>query len=312
MFVTLRCESQPRPLAFTVKELKEALVGVCRGHHRGSFYRIMINYQDFSYNGSKITFSKSQHANMVNANDMEKAFKGKTVRQWFDNASTQEFVHALASMRGYDVDVEVEKRTSLTIKQLSEKYPKLIYMKRGGNPTKVEQGTWLHQDLAIEFARWLSPMFAIWCNDRIVELLTTGKTELNTAAPSRAWTPEMEAKIQMADAYIESDTPCSLRGIAQQIMLTSGKKITRSQLVSWLYDNGYLQKDPNIKYCPTQWAIEMGYFMIKVGRRQIRKDRTPRNGSDKGVPTPLGAMHLINLLSHCMPVLRERRRSSIS
>lgn len=41
------------------------------------------------------------------------------------------------------------------------------------------QGTWMHEDVALEFARWLSPEFAIWCNDRIKELLTTGATQLS-------------------------------------------------------------------------------------------------------------------------------------
>lgn len=30
----------------------------------------------------------------------------------------------------------------------------------------------MHEDVAIEFARWLSPLFSIWCNDRIKELIT--------------------------------------------------------------------------------------------------------------------------------------------
>ena len=37
-------------------------------------------------------------------------------------------------------------------------------------------GTWMHEDVALEFARWLSPRFAIWCNDRIKELLKYGIT----------------------------------------------------------------------------------------------------------------------------------------
>ena len=37
-------------------------------------------------------------------------------------------------------------------------------------------GTWMHEDVALEFARWLSPAFAIWCNDRIKELLKYGMT----------------------------------------------------------------------------------------------------------------------------------------
>jgi phage antirepressor YoqD-like protein len=37
----------------------------------------------------------------------------------------------------------------------------------------------MHEDVAIEFARWLSPSFAIWANDRIKELLRTGVTTVS-------------------------------------------------------------------------------------------------------------------------------------
>lgn len=114
-------------------------------------------------------------------------------------------------------------------------------------------------------------------------------------------TPEQEAKIRYAEACLESDVPTSFRGIANRIMLTNGKRMTRPQLMSWLFENGYLQKDDNILYCPTQWAIDMGYFMIRIGRRQIRTDRAPKNGRDKGMPTPKGAMHIIDVLSHSLP-----------
>jgi phage antirepressor YoqD-like protein len=40
-------------------------------------------------------------------------------------------------------------------------------------------GTWMHEDVALEFARWLNPAFAIWCNDRIKELLKTGVTTVS-------------------------------------------------------------------------------------------------------------------------------------
>lgn len=36
----------------------------------------------------------------------------------------------------------------------------------------------MHEDVALEFARWLSPVFAIWCNDRCKELLLTGTVSI--------------------------------------------------------------------------------------------------------------------------------------
>lgn len=47
---------------------------------------------------------------------------------------------------------------------------------KGGDSTK--QGTWLHPLLALNFGRWISPEFAIWCDRHIKTLIETGKTEL--------------------------------------------------------------------------------------------------------------------------------------
>lgn len=49
----------------------------------------------------------------------------------------------------------------------------LIQVVKGGNGS---QGTWMHEDVALEFARWLNPAFAIWCNRHIKELLQHGMT----------------------------------------------------------------------------------------------------------------------------------------
>jgi phage antirepressor YoqD-like protein len=50
----------------------------------------------------------------------------------------------------------------------------LVVVRYGG----TQHGTWMHEDVALEFARWLSPEFAIWCNDRIKELMRHGMTAL--------------------------------------------------------------------------------------------------------------------------------------
>lgn len=110
----------------------------------------------FSYKGSAITFNKNG-AVMVNATEMAKPF-GKRPVDWLQNQQSKEFIKALA-----------EVRNSTTAD--------LVRVTKGGND-KNNQGTWMHEDVALEFARWLSPAFAIWCNDRIKELLTTGVATL--------------------------------------------------------------------------------------------------------------------------------------
>ena len=111
-----------------------------------------MSNQIFQYNGNPITFQIGE-ATMVNATEMAKPFK-KQPSDWLRLKQTNEFINAIASVRGIP-------RTAL------------IQVVRGGNG---EQGTWFHEDVALEFARWLSPQFAIWCNDRIKELMKFGMT----------------------------------------------------------------------------------------------------------------------------------------
>lgn len=107
--------------------------------------------QIFQYNGSAISFQKGDSV-MVNATEMAKPF-GKSATHWLRNQSTQEFINELAALRNC----------------------------KGSDLVKIENGIgcWLHGDVALEFARWLSPAFSIWCNDRIKELLTTGVTTVS-------------------------------------------------------------------------------------------------------------------------------------
>ena len=104
---------------------------------------------NFDYKGSEISFINGDNV-MINATQMAKPF-GKEPKHWLLNQSTRDFIQALS---------EVRNLTSAD----------LVKVTKGG----VEQGTWMHEDVALEFARWLSPAFAIWCNDRIKELMKTG------------------------------------------------------------------------------------------------------------------------------------------
>lgn len=112
----------------------------------------------FNYNGTPITFKKGDNL-FINATEMAKPF-GKFPWKWLELPSTKAYIKAISENR------------SLAENQL-------IISVRGGNNPEL-RGNWFHEDLALEFARWLSPEFAIWCNDRIKELITTGYTKLDT------------------------------------------------------------------------------------------------------------------------------------
>lgn len=103
----------------------------------------MLNSENqiFQYNGSPISFQKGNSV-MVNATEMAKPF-GKLAKDWLSNKSTKEFISTLSAVRTIPLT-------------------DLVVVRQGGN---VEQGTWLHEDVAVEFARWLSPTFAEMSNE---------------------------------------------------------------------------------------------------------------------------------------------------
>lgn len=102
----------------------------------------------YSYEGTPITFSKGEDV-MVNASQMAKAF-GKRPTDFLKSQQTKDFIEELSAVR----------------KIVASDLVKVVNGNNGG--------TWMHEDVAMEFARWLSPKFAIWTNDRIKELLRTG------------------------------------------------------------------------------------------------------------------------------------------
>lgn len=133
----------------------------------------------YEYNGNLVRFDKVDGVTMINATQMAKPF-GKQPVFWLNNQSTKEFLAELAKLRN-----------------LSS--ADLVRVTKGGND-KNAQGTWMHEDVALEFARWLSPQFAIWCNDRIKELFKEGVVKAQRTE---------ERRKQLA---VEKETPHPAKG----------------------------------------------------------------------------------------------------
>lgn len=236
----------------------------------------MINYQDFDYNGSKITFSIDKDV-YVNATKMAKPF-GKRPVDWMNLPSTNEFLQVLSNVRKSDIS-------------------KLVITKQGSSV--YGGGTWMHKDVAIEFARWLSPMFAIWCNDRILELLTKGKVELpkstsafrNPPAPTEDVTKDDTI---MMHAQRMRDKDYSISDVAG--MIVWGKyHIPRRTFVGYLYEHGFLRTHETGVAYPTEMALALGLFCVvdkckRGAKNQLKKPRV-RITMD-------GVNYFINVLQH--------------
>lgn len=108
--------------------------------------------QIFNYNGNNITFQIGNGDVMVNATEMSKPFS-KSPSEYLRLPSTRKLIDAVMGKSRIDEN-------------------QLVKTLRGGNI----QGTWIHEDIALDFAQWLSVDFKLWCNDRIKELLKHGMT----------------------------------------------------------------------------------------------------------------------------------------
>jgi hypothetical protein len=90
---------------------------------------------------------------ILNATKTAKAF-GKRVDKWKENSNTVEYLEALSN------------------------YPEKGELKYIVSKEGRYGGTWIHKKLIIVFARWLSPEFAVWCDEVIEEILQTGSYSL--------------------------------------------------------------------------------------------------------------------------------------
>ncbi len=116
---------------------------------------VMNALQIFSYNETPVTFKNENGVVFLSATEMAQSF-GKRPVDFLKNQSTKNFIDELSAVRNITPT-------------------ELVKVINGG----TEFGTWMQEDVAIEFARWLSPAFAIWANDRIKELLRTGVTTIS-------------------------------------------------------------------------------------------------------------------------------------
>ena len=203
------------------------------------------------YEGFPITFEKKNGKMMVNATQMAKAFgHGKEPNYWLKTQAGKDFINAMTESRNLD----------------SSDLQQVTYGDGGG--------TWFHEDVALEYARWLSPKFAIWCNDHIKELLTTGSTSLNlptdylSALKALVKSEEekqtlalenkvMKPKADYFDGLVERKLLLNFRDTAKEFGMG------QNELIKWLVTNHFLFRDQNKKLKPYNEHVVDGLFEVK-------------------------------------------------
>lgn len=201
--------------------------------------------KEFEYDGTTITFLTGDSI-IMNATDMAKKF-GKRPANWLDNQYAKDFISTYSNAR---------KRVITDLVQV-----------RGGSP-ELGGGTWMHEDIALEFARWLNPMFAIWCNDRIKELMLNGYTSIHPVEST------------IINNFNES---ISISKIAKTLNeannLKKSKRITSEIINNILIDEKYFR--PNHK--PYQKWINQGLF-VYVSTNPNYSNKSLKATTNKGFP----------------------------
>lgn len=147
----------------------------------------MSNIITKQFQSTALHFTEDAYFNATEA----AALFGKEPHEWLRLLSTREYIEAL--------ERSPMDQTGNSRFENCEKYvigaaeTDLVLTIRGGsNP-----GTWLHPDLIVVFARWLSPDFAVWCDRRIKELL------LGNYSKAIAETELLKADLATKQAIIE-------------------------------------------------------------------------------------------------------------
>ncbi|HEZ1373397.1 TPA: KilA-N domain-containing protein [Neisseria meningitidis] len=131
----------------------------------------MTQVQTFNFGNIAVSFREDGY---LNATQIAAHF-GKLPKDYLKTEQTQQYISALAE--------SLSERTKILTDE-----NQLVIVKKG-NSKNFTQDTWLHPKLAIHFARWLNPKFAVWCDEQI-EILLNGKIsdgiKTVTPKPTRA------------------------------------------------------------------------------------------------------------------------------
>lgn len=231
----------------------------------------MNNLLTYAYEGSEVTFSNEDNV-MVNATQMAKAF-GKQPNDWLKTEQAQRMIEAIAKTNIF----------GLADNQL------VVTIKGGNNPE--ERGTWMHEDVALVFAQWLSPEFYIWCNNRIKELIKNGVSDIRETPQDylsalKALVAKEEERLRLeADNKVLKPKADYFDDLVDRNLLTNFRdfakelNVGQKYLIEWLISNRYIYRNEKGKIKPYNKYSEGDSRLFEV------KEYKATNNSHSGTQT---------------------------
>lgn len=187
---------------------------------------------------------------MIDASEMARVYS-KTIgvdydrvkpSRWTKSVECQNYVNALINAGLISASNQVI-RTSLSGNK----------GKRGGGHT------WMNRRLAIRYAQWLDPMFAIWVDSKIDELINDQIAFLDNSI-NQLQTENTNLKAQLTaqqpamnyyNRVLSQNNGYTTREICAQL----GLRISNKKLIQMLVDGGYMYRDKSGKpYLKDPWS----------------------------------------------------------
>lgn len=231
----------------------------------------MSNLLKYAYQGSEVTFSNGENV-IVNATQMAKAF-GKQPNDWLKTEQAQRMIEAIAKTNIF----------GLADNQL------VVTIKGGNNPE--ERGTWMHEDVALVFAQWLSPDFYVWCNNRIKELIKNGVSDIRETPQDylsalKALVAKEEERLRLeADNKVLKPKADYFDDLVDRNLLTNFRdfakelNVGQKYLIEWLISNRYIYRNEKGKIKPYSKYSEGDSRLFEV------KEYKAINNSHSGTQT---------------------------
>lgn len=133
-----------------------------------------------AFKGKNVTWEKEGNDIYMRANDVADS---KTISNWKSSPNTKRYIEAL--------------ETTLNLGSLEN----LIKSEEG-----VKGGTWIHEKLILDFARYISVEFAIWCDIQLATLLREGTVSIEHNIPQTYSEALMEAsRLAAENERLESE-----------------------------------------------------------------------------------------------------------
>ena len=164
----------------------------------------------------------------INATQIAKQF-GKKTENYLRTNETKEYVSALQKWL-------LPAGNSNALKSVVEQN-QLVIVKNGA--PENGGGTWLHPKLAVNFARWLSADFAVWCDMQIEDLL---------------YKQDKRFRLQLEAA------PTSF-------LISEAEKMNNVPFLTYfklLQKYGYIFKRGKSKWMPTKKGLDAGVVELKL------------------------------------------------